>query len=127
MQILSATNKNCFPFLDMEMYWSPEGVLQFRAHLKENQVLKYLNHGSTHTGACFAAIPAGVMKRLAASLTTRNDKSELMRMEELYPAPHAKALQTANLVPNIFPILGKIFNNQQMDPTIDDAKGKKDN
>ncbi len=67
------------------------------------------------------------MKRLAASLTTRNDKSELMRMEELYPAPHAKALQTANLVPNIFPILGKIFNNQQMDPTIDDAKGKKDN
>jgi hypothetical protein len=69
----------------MEMYWSPEGNLQFRVHLKENQVLKYLNRGSTHTDACFAAIPTGVMKRLA-SLTTRTEKSELMTMDKLYPA-----------------------------------------
>ncbi len=107
------------------MYWSLEGNLQFRVHLKDNQVLKYLNRSSTHTEACFAAIPAGVMKRLA-SLTTRTDKSELMRMDELYPA-YAKALQTANLVPNIFPTLGKILDNQQTDPTIDDDKGKKNN
>jgi hypothetical protein len=39
---VGTTNKNYFPFLDIEMYWSPEGNLQFRVHLKENQVLKYL-------------------------------------------------------------------------------------
>jgi hypothetical protein len=85
----------------MEMFWSPKGTLQFRVHLKENQALKFLNRGSTHTEACFAAIPVGVMKRLA-SFTTRTDESELMSMDKLYPA-HAKALQTAKLVPNIFP------------------------
>jgi hypothetical protein len=84
----------------MEMYWSTESNLQFKVHLKENQILKYLNRGSTHTEACFAAIPTGVMKRLA-SLTTRTDTSELMRMDEqLYPM-HAKALQVANLAPNM--------------------------
>jgi hypothetical protein len=77
------------------MYWSPEGSLQFRVHLKENQVLKYFNRGSTHTYACFAAIPTGVMKRLA-SLTTRTEKSELTTMDEL---AHAKALKKANLAP----------------------------
>jgi hypothetical protein len=92
---------------------------------EENQVLKYLNRTSTHTDVCFAAIPAGVMKRLA-SLTTKNDKSELMRIDKMYPA-HTKALQTANLAPTIFPTLGKILDNQLMAPTIDDAKGKKDN
>jgi hypothetical protein len=121
---LYADKKVYFPFLDMQMYWSLEGNLQFRLHLKENQVLKYLNHGSTHTEACFAAIPAGVMKRLA-SLTTRTDKSELMRMDKLYPV-HANALQTANLAQNIFPTLGKIFDNQQTDSTIDDDKGSKE-
>jgi hypothetical protein len=85
--------------------------------------LKHLNHGSTHTEACFPAIPTGVMKRLA-SLTTRTDMSELMRMDELYPM-HAKVLQAANLAPNIFPTLGKILNNQQTDPTTNDEKGKK--
>jgi hypothetical protein len=109
----------------MEMYWSPKSTLQFRVHLKANQTLKYLNHGSMHTEACFAAIPVGVMKRLA-SLTTRTDEPELMRMDQLYPA-HAKALQTAKLAPDIFPTLGEILDNQQMDPTNDDNKGKKNN
>jgi hypothetical protein len=99
---VNATKKDYFPFLDMGMYWSPEGNLQFIVHLKENQVLKYLIRGSTHTETCFAAIPTGVMKRLA-SLTTRTDKLESMRMDELY-SMHAKALQTAILVPNIFPV-----------------------
>jgi hypothetical protein len=83
-------------------------------------MLKYLNRGSTHT-----AIPTGVMKRLA-SLTTRTDTSESMRMDELYPM-HAKALQAANLAPNIFPTLGKILNNQQTNPTTGDEKAKKNN
>jgi hypothetical protein len=72
---VDATNKDYFPFLDMEMYWSTEGNLQFKVHLKENQILKYLNCGSTHTEACFAAIPTGaVMKRLA-SLTSGRRKT----------------------------------------------------
>jgi hypothetical protein len=45
------------------------------------------------------------MKRLAY-LTTRTKESELMRMDELYPA-HAKALKKANLAPDTFPTLGK--------------------
>jgi hypothetical protein len=71
------------------------------------------------------AIPTGVMKRLA-SLTTRTNTSELMRMDELYLI-HAKALQAANLAPNIFPTLGKILDSQQMDPTTNDEKRKKNN
>jgi hypothetical protein len=122
---VGTTNKNYFLFLDMEMYWSPEGNLQFRVHLKENQVLKYLSHGSTRTDACFAVIPTGVMKRLA-SLTTRTKESELTRMDKLYPA-HAKALKKGNLALDIFPTLGKILNNQQMDPAVNNAKGKKNN
>jgi hypothetical protein len=47
-------------------------------------------------------------------------------MDELYPM-HVKALQTGNLAPNIFPTLGKILDNQQMDPTTDDEKAKKNN
>ncbi len=112
---VGTTNKNYFPFLDIEMYWSPEGNLQFRVHLKENQVLKYLNHGSTHTDACFAAIPTGVMKRLA-SLTTRTEESA-----------HAKTLKKANPAPDIFPTLGKILDNQQMDPAVSNVKEKKNN
>jgi hypothetical protein len=119
------TNKNYFLFLYMEMYWSPEGNLQFRVHLKENQVLKYLNRGSTHTDACFAAIPTGVMKRLA-SLTTRTKESELTRMDKLYPA-HTEALKKANLAPDIFPTLGEILDKQQMDPAVNNVKGKKNN
>jgi hypothetical protein len=47
-------------------------------------------------------------------------------MDELYPM-HAKALQTANLAPNVFPTLGEILDNQQTDPTTDDEKAKKNN
>jgi hypothetical protein len=60
---LGTTKQKLFSIFYMEMYWSPEGNLQFRVHLNENQVLKYLNHGSMHTDAYFAAIPTGVMKR----------------------------------------------------------------
>jgi hypothetical protein len=33
---VGTTNKNYIPFLDMEMYRSSEGNLQYRVHLKEN-------------------------------------------------------------------------------------------
>jgi hypothetical protein len=93
--------------------------------VKENQVLKNLNRRSTHNNACFAAIPTGVMKRLA-SLTTRTEESELTRMDELYPA-HAKALKKSNLVLDTFPTLGKILDNKQMELAVSNAKEKKKN
>ena len=54
-----------FPFLDMKMIWSDHGDLQFQVYMKENQKLKYLNKGSTHTDPCFKAIQSGVQDRLA--------------------------------------------------------------
>jgi hypothetical protein len=51
------TKKNYSPFLDTKMYWSLEGNLQFKVHVKEN-----------HSEACFQRL---------TSLTTRMDKSEL--------------------------------------------------
>ena len=54
-------------------------------HLKENQQLKYLNRGSTHTESYFQVIPLGVPKLLAL-LTTRKEDMENMKMDELYPA-----------------------------------------
>ena len=40
--------KKAFPYLDVEMYWLDDD-LKFHVHLKENQLLKYLNKGSVHT------------------------------------------------------------------------------
>jgi hypothetical protein len=50
-----------FPYLDMELFWSQSGALNFCIHLKDNQHLQYLNRGSTHKRAVFAAIPHGVL------------------------------------------------------------------
>ena len=50
-----------FPYLDMEFYWREE-ELKFHIHLKENQLLKYLNKTRTHTQATFKSIPAGVLR-----------------------------------------------------------------
>jgi hypothetical protein len=43
------------------LFWSRSEALNFRVHLKDNQHLQYLNWGSTHTRAVFAAIPHGVL------------------------------------------------------------------
>ena len=80
--------------------------------MKLNQQLKYLNKGSIHTEACFAAIPSGVVRRLAL-LTMRMNESEDIRMDELYPL-HVKALHVANLAPPIFPTHGKILDSLMM-------------
>ena len=40
---ISVSNTNSFPYLDMELFWSTSGDLNFRVHLKENQRLKYHN------------------------------------------------------------------------------------
>ena len=56
---------SAFPYLDMEFYWLQD-ELQFRVHLKPNQLLKYLNKGSTHTNSCFNSISHGVIRSLTA-------------------------------------------------------------
>ena len=99
--------EKCFPYLDMEMYWSNGNEFD-QVHLKLNQQLKYLNHGSTHPEACFHAIPLGVMNHLA-SLMTRTEESEKKRMDKLYPL-HTSALGCAKLVQDDFLTLGEILD-----------------
>ena len=92
-----------FPYLDLEMYWRND-ELQFRVHLKPNQVLKYLNKDSAHTKATFKAIPHGVLRRLA-SLTSVHEDNEDTTLDVLYPE-HIQALERANLpVPKVYPTL----------------------
>ena len=87
-----------FPYLDMEMYWREEDeTLQFKVHLKKNQVLKYLNRGSAHTKAVFKSIPYGVVRRLTI-LTSITPENENVPINELYPV-HTAALENAGLVP----------------------------
>ena len=94
-----------FPFLDMELYWSNEGVLNFGVHLKPNQELKYLNVGSAHTPGCFKAITTGVCHRLT-KLTTVDEDSTNMKLDEIYPE-HFEALNKADLLKNFeVPTLG---------------------
>ena len=92
-----------FPYLDMELFWSPDNELQFRVHLKPNQELKYLNKGSVHTGACFRAIPAGVCNRLAKLTTITNDNADLP-LDEIYKE-HFKQLRHAELIKGRVPTL----------------------
>ena len=76
-----------FPYLDIQMNWNESGELVFGVYRKPNQVLKYLNKGSSHTEACMAAIPYGVAGRLA-KLTTRNAENETKSLSKLYPDHH---------------------------------------
>jgi hypothetical protein len=92
-----------FPYLDMELIWSEQKELQFQVYMKPNQQLKYLNKGSTHTGAVFKAIPKGVYQRLA-KLTTMTEMNGNLTLKEIYPK-HFKALEHANLVKGKIPTL----------------------
>jgi hypothetical protein len=83
--MVSVAPDTSFPYLDMELFWSnDDDSLQFRVHLKPNQQLKYLNRDSTHTAACFKAIPTGVCSRLA-KLTTILPFNENTPLQDLYP------------------------------------------
>jgi hypothetical protein len=73
-----------------------------------NTVLAHYSNGTRVSDDAWSKLPQDSqniwmslpMKRLA-SLTSRMDESELMRMDKLYPA-HAKALQTANWCQTFF-------------------------
>ena len=90
------TNKPYFPYLDVQLSWYNGETLQFGVHLKENQQLQYLNKGSSHTPACFRAIPQGVCNRLT-KLTTVTEHNSKTPLDELYP-DHFAALKQANLI-----------------------------
>ena len=94
----------------MELFWSPEQELQFQVHLKPNQELTYLNKGSTHTSACFKAIPSGVFGRLA-KLTTMTPENANKPLEELYPK-HIEVLRKAELIQGPTPTLKQVLDNQ---------------
>jgi hypothetical protein len=103
---VSVSNTDSFPYLDMELFWSTSGALNFRVHLKENQCLKYLNRGSNHTKAVFASIPHGVLRRLA-TLTSITSESNEVPLDILYPL-HAQALRKARIAPNRYPTLQEL-------------------
>lgn len=104
-----------FPYLDLKLEF-PRGQsntrrtftrhasLDFFVHLKENQQLRYLNDGSTHSKATFRAVPQGVINRLV-SLTSLRIREE--RIDEVYP-DHCAALRSAGLAPNIFPTFQQV-------------------
>ena len=116
----------------MEIYWQEE-ELKFKVHLKENQLLKYLNKGSTHTNATFHSIPSGVLRRLS-SLTSATPENENKRLNLLYPG-HTEALERAELIhrsykyPTLREMHEKIQQQEQpAEPTEEDiaASAKKD-
>jgi GIY-YIG catalytic domain len=103
---VSVEGGKSFPYLDMEMFWSKSGNLNFKVHLKSNQLLKYLNNGSAHTKACLRAIPTGVCGRLAKLTMVHNENANQL-LEQIYPK-HFKALRDANLIVDNSPTLGEI-------------------
>jgi hypothetical protein len=123
-KLVTVNESDHFPYLDMEMFWENQD-LRFKVHLKENQMLKYLNKGSTHTKACFKAIPNGVLGRLA-KLTSATEISKEKKLDELYP-DHAEALRKADLAPKTFPTLKETLNkiSEQNDPVNVETKKQK--
>jgi hypothetical protein len=102
--MVSVATDPSFPYLDMKLYWrETTGDLQFRVHLKPNQQLKYLNRDSTHTSACFKAIPSGVYTRLA-KLTSILPENGNKSLADLYPQ-HFQKLSHAELVNKPTPTL----------------------
>ena len=87
----------------MELYWSDK-ALAFKVHMKENQVLKYLNEGSCHTSSCFKSIPHGIHRRLSV-LTSLTPENEDTLFNELYPEHHTKALELADKIESTVDLL----------------------
>ena len=112
-----------FPFLDMKLLWSEEGNLQFQIYRKPNQQLRYLNKGSTHTKACFKAIPTGVFKRMAKLTTVTEDNAD-KSLRELYPKLFA-ALDTAELLKGTrVPTLAEEIKKLAVQPTTKDREAR---
>ena len=122
-ETISVVKSAFFPFLDMELSWNHDEKLNFKVHMKENQILKYLNKGSCHTSNCFKAILNGVFKRLS-KLTSKTKSNLNLKLDKLYP-DHAKALRTANLAPSSFPTMKEIIEKTECENEKKNAREKK--
>ena len=92
---------NEFPFLDMEMSWSPELDSQFGVFRKKGQQLKYVGTGSTHTTGTLRVILSSVLNHLA-KITSRKPTFHSERVNNVYP-DHMNALSKTS---PIFPTMG---------------------
>ena len=82
---------NEFPFLDMEMSWSPEVYSQFGVFRKKGQQLEYVGKGITHTPGTLRVIPSSVLNHLA-KITSRKPTFHSERVNNVYP-DHVNALR----------------------------------
>ena len=112
--------KDEFPFLDMNMKWTPEGELNFSVFRKAGQKLKYVGKESTQTPGTLSAIPAGFLNRLA-KLTLRNPSLHSEGVDIVYP-DHANALCKAGLAPPYFPTMGYLWKMQDEKLDIENEK-----
>jgi len=99
-------NGDSFPYLDTKIWYSEEGRLKWGLYKKPNQVLKYLNGGSTHTNACKNAISKGVFDR-AVRLTYLEEKDYDTPVNDLFEE-QAKALEVAQVAPNPYPTVYQV-------------------
>ena len=65
-------------------------------HLKPNQLLKYIDKGSTRTNSCFSSITHSVIWRLT-TLTSITQENQSIQINKLYPK-HVSALKKAGLI-----------------------------
>ena len=90
-------------------------------HLKPNQLLKYIDKGSTRTNSCFSSITHSVIWRLT-TLTSITQDNKSTRINELYPN-HALALETADLItPAEYPTLEESFDQIEQQKIINKAQ-----
>ena len=102
--------KDKFPFLDMEMRWTPEGELNFSVFRKAGQQLKYVGKEINHTPGTLRAIPWGVLNRLA-KLTSQKTSLHSEGVDKVYP-DHANALCKAGFAPPDFPTMEDLCKMQ---------------
>ena len=99
-----------FPFLDMNMSWSPKGDLKFGIFRKKGQQLKYSRKFSTHTPGTLCKILTGVLNRLS-KLTSLNPELHSKGVDSVYP-DHANALLKEGLVPSFCQTMGELWKYQ---------------
>ena len=93
-----------FPFLYMNMIWSPKRDLKFGIFRKKVQQLKYVRKVITHIPGTLHAIPSGVLNQLA-KITSRKPNFNSKIVGSVYPY-YANTLREAGLAPTIFPEMG---------------------
>ena len=112
--------KDEFPFLDMNMKWTPERKQNFSVFRKFGQQSKYIGKESTHTPSTLRAIPSGVLNRLA-KITSRKPSLHSEGADKVYP-DNANSLRKAGLAPPDFPTMGDLRKIQDEKLDIENEK-----